>query len=286
MSARALRIGYTCHDAFPSTHTNTQQIFWTLSEVARLGHHIDLHVPALTGGADHRTTIARHYGAPDDTVPDTLVFTAAGDRDARRAMAKGRFDLAAPARFARSAHDVVWTRHPLALVRAVRTGLPAIFETYRPDFATAARFAPWRGAVLGRRRVAGVIAHSALAAAAFIDAGVPKARVLVAHNGYAPSLMEPSLERQEARALAGLPDDWPLLVYTGHVGPQKGTDMLISLAAALPDARLAIVGIEDGAHGRRWSSNSWTQPGSPTSCCCRASTLPTWPRISTQPTVW
>jgi glycosyltransferase involved in cell wall biosynthesis len=92
---------------------------------------------------------------------------------------------------------------------------------------------------VGEHRLAGVITHSALAHDAFVEAGVPAERVLVAHNGFAPSLMEPRLSRDEARRSLGLSGDRPLAVYTGHVGPQKGTKAVVSLAAALPDIRLS-----------------------------------------------
>src|SRR5258705_561436 len=45
---KALRLAYSCHDRFPSPDTNTQQIFWTVIEVARLGARVDLFVPSVT----------------------------------------------------------------------------------------------------------------------------------------------------------------------------------------------------------------------------------------------
>ncbi len=256
-----LRIGYTCHDAFPSTHTNTQQIFWTLSEVARLGHHVDLCVPAVHGGAEARALIGAHYGAPDGAVPDSLHFVPLGQSYSGTTAAKGWFDLRAAWRFSRRTHDVVWTRDPVAFAAALQWRVPVVFETYRPDFASSPSFALWRAAtvghsrrmgVIGAQRMAGVVTHSTLAARAFMAAGVPAERVLVAHNGFAPTLMAPALTRAEARAATGLPNDAPLVVYTGHVGPEKGTDALIALAAAVPEVRLVIVGVDDGSQERRW----------------------------------
>ncbi len=256
-----LRIGYTCHDSFPSTHTNTQQIFWTLSEVARLGHRIDLCVPAVRGGADGRALIGAHYGAPDGGVPDGLRFVPSGQADAGNTAAKGWFDLRAAWRFSRRTHDVVWTRDPLAFAAALQWRVPVVFETYRPDFASSPLFAPWRAAtighsrrmgLIGERRMVGVITHSTLASKAFIDAGVRRERVLVAHNGFAPTLMAPALSRDAARAATGLPGDAPLVIYTGHVGPEKGTEALIALAAAVPEVRLVIVGVDADSDERRW----------------------------------
>jgi len=264
-----LRIGYTCHDAFPSTNTNTQQIFWTTSEVARLGHIVDLHVPAVPDGADARASIARHYGSPGGVMPDGLRFAAARHRTSGSTSGKAWFDLRAPWRFSRRTHDLVWTRDPLAFATALQFRVPAVFETYRPDYATNVRFMPWRVATIGHsrrmgwvgeQRLAGVIAHSKLARDAFVEAGVPAERVLVAHNGFAPSLMEPRLSRDEARGSLGLSGDRPLVVYTGHVGPHKGTQALVALAGALPDIRLVIVGAGDEVE-RRWVAASGEQAG-------------------------
>jgi glycosyltransferase involved in cell wall biosynthesis len=175
-------------------------------------------------------------------------------------MARGWFDLRAPWRFSRRTHDVVWTRDPFAFAVALQWRVPAVFETYRPDFATAPSFAPWRTATIGHsrrmswigeRRMLGVIAHSNLTADAFVRAGVPPERVLVAHNGFAPSLMTPVVSRRDARVALGLPLDVPLVVYAGHVGPQKGTDVLASLAARVPEVRMVIVGAASESD-RQW----------------------------------
>ena len=265
----ALRVGYTCHDALPSNNTNTQQIFWTTSEVARLGHIVDLHVPALPDDADVRASIARHYGAPGGAAPDGLMFVATSHRASTSTSARAWFDLRVPWQFSRKTHDLVWTRDPLAFASALQFRVPAVFETYRPDYARSARFKPWRIATIGHsrrmtwvgeHRLAGVITHSALAHDAFVEAGVPAERVLVAHNGFAPSLMEPRLSRDEARRSLGLSGDRPLAVYTGHVGPHKGTKAVVSLAAALPDIRLVIVGA-DGDAERQWVAACGEQAG-------------------------
>jgi glycosyltransferase involved in cell wall biosynthesis len=256
-----LRIGYTCHDRFPSTDTNTQQIFWTLYEVARLGHTVDLRVRALPDADDVRAAVARHYGAPGDTLPDTLQLSAHRRGLSHQGLDTGWFDLTAPRRFDAAAHDVVWTRDPLALVSAMGGGVPVVFETFRPDFASTPAFAPWRWATLGRGRrhsvvprLTGVITHSHLASAAFRQAGVPAERCLTAHNGYAPSLMEPVMPVDVARRKVGLPSDRPLLVYAGHVGPQKGTGALVELARAIPEVSVVIVGVDQASREGQWLS--------------------------------
>ncbi len=147
---------------------------------------------------------------------------------------------------------MVWTRDPLAVVSSVRRRLPVVFETYRPDFASAARFGLWRRACLASPWLRGVVTHSRVAAEAFVAAGVPGERCVVAHNGFAPSLMTPRLDQREARLRLGLPLDELLVVYTGHVGPEKGTDALIRTAAAVPHARMVIVGVEPSSRESEW----------------------------------
>ena len=244
-----MRIGYCCHDSFPSSDTNTQQIFWTLFEIARLGAAVDLVVPALDirAGENARELVAGCYGAPSGTLPDTFQIVPLGNRPASSPLAKGWFDWRVAGRLAGGGYDLVWTRDALAAVSLLRRRLPTVFETYRPDFASAAPFRIWRRAVLRSSSLRGVITHSHVASDAFVAAGVPSAQCLVAHNGFAPSLMEPSLSAAEARTKLGLPADEFLVVYTGHVGPEKGIDALVRTAARAPGLRMVILGAEQGA---------------------------------------
>jgi glycosyltransferase involved in cell wall biosynthesis len=247
-----MRLAYSCHDSIPSSDTNTQQIVWTLLEVARRTVEVDLFVPSIEAGAsgDGRAAIAAYYGARPPMLPPALSIVPLGG-SARSALARGWFDWRLPARLGRRTYDLVWTRDPVALLACVRARREVVFETYRPDFASAARFGLWRHACLKSDRLRGVVAHSQLAANAFIAAGIAESRCCVVHNGFAPGVMEPRLDRRAARAQLGLPGDAPLLVYAGHVGPKKGTDTLVRLAAALPGVQVLVLGVEPGARETR-----------------------------------
>jgi glycosyltransferase involved in cell wall biosynthesis len=256
-----MRIAYTCHDSFPSSSTNTQQTFWTIVEVARLGVSVELFVPSVQtiAGQNPRATVAQYYGASIEALPETWSISALGDRPLEGSVEKGWFDWRIARRLTPSLrattgrrHDLVWTRDPLALVSCLRAGLPTFFETYRPDFAAQRRFAPWRRMCLASPHLCGVVTHSRLAADAYVAARVPPERVLVARNGFAPSLLEPVLSRAEARIRLALPPDGPLAVYAGHVGPDKGVDVLVRMAAAVPDAWILLVGASpDSIDGQR-----------------------------------
>jgi glycosyltransferase involved in cell wall biosynthesis len=100
-----------------------------------------------------------------------------------------------------------------------------------------------------------------MTANAFIEAGVAPDLCLVAHNGFAPSLMYPRLDRASARQDLDLPIDVPLVVYAGHVGPEKGTAALVSMAAHLPSARFVIVGTEPGSPTAAWAAEAARRAG-------------------------
>src|SRR5262245_54052436 len=109
-----MRVAYTCHDSFPSSDTNTQQIFWTLFEITRLGLAVDLFVPSVRAGADGREAIARHYGSPTGTLPPAWQLVPRGTADCRGSLAKGWFDWQVSRTIGRGAYDVVWTRDAVA----------------------------------------------------------------------------------------------------------------------------------------------------------------------------
>lgn len=268
--SRRLNLGYTCHDAFPATTTNTHQIYWTLFETATQGATVELNVPALAlsppaaSPDEVRRRLAQHYGAPVEDVPRGFSVVARGDDVRRTAFAKGRYDITAAPYLSRRGYDLIWTRDLVAAAGCVRAGLPVVFETYRHDLASARRFAWWRRLVLGRAAVRrqprrgerstihGLIVHSQLTADAFVAAGVDPERCLVAYNGMRPRAIGRGLTSSQARRQLGLPDDRPLVVYTGTVGIQKGTDVLLELAAQLPEIRMLLVGVEPGsAEARR-----------------------------------
>jgi len=257
-----MRLGYSCHDSFPSSDTNTQQIFWTVVEVARAGAAVDLSVPSIRvsdiGGI---ASLARHYGVEPSDMPSGFTVKPVGRSDAAGSIAKGWFDWNAPRAFRSADYDVLWTRDALAAWAFARAGRPFVFETYRPDFATASSFAWWRHACLRSPSLGGVVTHSRLAADAFRGAGVPPDRVLVAHNGYAESLMQPRLDKLAARRQLSLPGDASIVMYAGHAGPEKGIDVLLRMIAAVPQATLVILGVDEGTTEARWVADEAAKAG-------------------------
>lgn len=133
-------------------------------------------------------------------------------------------------------YEMVYTRRWLTAVVSTRIGIPTIFETYTDVSANHLR----RHCHLGR--LAGVVAHSRLAAAALVKRGLPEDRIVVCYNGYNPADLLPVLGRFEARGLLGLPRERPIVCYTGRLKQMKAPESILHVARYVPDALFVLVG--------------------------------------------
>ncbi len=252
-----MRIGYLTHEPLPSAETSTEQLVWTVSMMARQGLEIDLIVPAShedkdDGKSDPKDSIRRFYGSESDELLDRVSLVPVWrppfvQGNVRRAV----HDVTAPFHARRKGYDLVYTRDLYALAVTLTLGMPSVFETYRTDVNLLRRFAPFRRLVYKHPLLMGVVAHSRLAADYFVKAGVDSERVLVAHNGYSPSVMTPVQSKEEARRALGIDVHDRLVCYTGHVNPKKGVDIILHIARQVTDATFLIVGAIAGSDDER-----------------------------------
>lgn len=126
---------------------------------------------------------------------------------------------------------------------ASRTGIGTVLRTeHLPDVITdpAQRSAHLRA--LGH--VTGLICVSAAAAASFVAAGVPAAKIHVVHNGVLPE--EPRRDRAEMRHGLGVAPNAPLAVTVARLTEQKNHAALLAalpdIITAQPEFRLVLVG--------------------------------------------
>ncbi len=252
----SLRIGYLTHEPLPSSETSTEQLVWTVSMVAREGIDIDLVLPGPAevppSTEQYRHSIRTFYGSVDELLPERVRLTPVwrapfASGDFRRAI----HDVAAPFVARRRKFDVGYTRDLYALSLMLTLGIPTFFETYRTDINTLRRFGLFRRFVYPNPRLLGVVAHSQLCRDLFEREGVGANRLLVAYNGYSPRVMEPVRSKEEARAALALDSAAPVVAYTGHVNANKGVDILVSLAARLPEVSFVVVGAVEGSPGER-----------------------------------
>src|SRR4051812_32924128 len=68
-----MRLLSLCHHRLPSHHTNTQQLVWTSTELARLGHEVEVVCcKSDAQGITWRERIAEYYGV--GVLPDSIAF--------------------------------------------------------------------------------------------------------------------------------------------------------------------------------------------------------------------
>jgi glycosyltransferase involved in cell wall biosynthesis len=234
-----MRIVYPVTWARLGRHAAQAQTIATAGAFARAGHEVALLLPqgandpSLSAG-DVREWFAVQgdFGVIQRRSPwqgDAVVRTAMWLRQVWRDPAIGRADL-------------LYSRIPAMIGVGGLSPLPFATDHYRPwpDVYPAIRHLVRRTAA--KPHCLGYLIHSHYAADAYLRAGVPQERLLVAHNGFDP-LGEP-LEKATARARLGLPADRPLAVYTGRINRQKGLDTLLDLADRRPTVLFVLVGSE------------------------------------------
>jgi starch synthase len=137
--------------------------------------------------------------------------------------------------------DLLYSRVPAMIGAGQICPIPFATEQYRPwpDQWPFLRRHVRRTAL--HHRSLGYILHSDFAAQAYRRAGVPEAKLLVAHNGADPG---PLPDGALARERLGLPAARPVAVYAGRVNVRKGLDQLLALADLRPETLFLLVGSE------------------------------------------
>ncbi len=241
-----MRVTTLAHAAIPSHFTNTEQTIWTFTELARLGVKVEVICRGDRARARRlRAEVSDFYGIP--SMPETIDFTPTGLGGIGGAPTEGLADLRNVLHARRVGAGLVHTRDLFALTLALAAGLRCVFEAYRVDFNRDWRFALWRSWCYGRRNLRGIVTHSDLSRRSFIEAGATASRVATIYNGYASTHFEKLLSREEARIQLGLDPKAALVVYTGHVDPSKGMEMLVRVALKTPQASFLLVGSLPGS---------------------------------------
>jgi glycosyltransferase involved in cell wall biosynthesis len=140
--------------------------------------------------------------------------------------------------------DLLYSRMPAMLGMGQRAPLPFATEQYRPWPDDLPAIRPLMRRTARHRRCLGLILHSNYAAGAYRRAGVAGEKVLVAHNGANPHLLDGALGKAEARVRLGLPAGRPIALYAGRVNAEKGLDQILALAALRPEILFVLVGSE------------------------------------------
>ena len=246
MNASGMRVTTLTHAAIPSHFTNTEQTICTFTELARLGIEVEIICRGERARAGTlRAEVSDYYGIA--SMPETIFFTPNGLDGAGGPIREGLTDLRNVLRAQRDGAGLVHTRDLFALALALVLGLRSVFETYRVDINRDRQYTLWRSWCYRQRHLLGIVTHSELSRRGFIDAGATASRVTTIYNGYEPAHFEMALSREAARAKLGFDPKMALVVYTGHVDPTKGMELLGRIALQIPEASFLLVGSLPGS---------------------------------------
>lgn len=137
------------------------------------------------------------------------------------------------------------TRHPIVLSRALKAGIPCVYEDHDEDHNNAFKKLP--ELVRDNPHLRVVIAITASVQERLIQSGIPAERTMVLDSG----VNSQSFERQAATA-ASLRQSLlargvnRIVVYTGGLQVERGVDHILSAAAVLTDCLFLIFGGNNG----------------------------------------
>lgn len=138
--------------------------------------------------------------------------------------------------------DVLYSRIPAMFAMGGLSPIPFATDHYRPWPEVYPAIRPLVRRTARHRNCLGLVLHSHYAAAAYLRAGVPEDRILVAHNGFDRPAKRPDMAAERARL--GLPADRPIALYAGRIDATKGLDTLLALADLRPEVLFVMVGSE------------------------------------------
>ena len=235
-----MRIIYSYDTPMPDTGADTEQVVNTVAALARRGHGMTLLLPGPATGPGDAVALRAWYHVTGSFFLELIRWR--GHRV--RAAEKWSHAQRAPHHPSVAAADLVYTRNLLGAWQMLRAGRRVAYEHFRPWGDQYPPLQPFLRAVLRHSNLVGAVFHSELARQSYLRLGVAKERMLVAHNGWEPSRMEPRLSPAEARARLGLPGDRFTVVYTGRMNARKGLDILLAGAREAPEMLFVLVGSE------------------------------------------
>lgn len=234
-----MKICYIAAAVIPSRTANSVHVMKMCQAYARLGHEVSLMVPDETGDCEPGVDdVFGFYGVERN-------FTILRYRPRRPF--KAWLSVILPFRAIRATRAdwyhtrLKWTAWGLAVLGRK----PTLLEVHEvpPPRSWRERFLR---AASRSRRLKSVIAITAALKARLQPLVRPGTRIEVEPDGVDSACIERAPGRDEARARLGLePMAGPLVVYTGHLYPGRGIEIVVELARRLPGHRFLVVGGRD-----------------------------------------
>ena len=237
------RVAIISDERFPHHATNTQQVIKNADALAAAGLPVELVIPIqwkglFKPGYSVSKAISEYYNVPERTVIRKVPTIPASDLR----LEKFTHCFASLIYCRLKGYDVIYTRNEFTAIFGVMFGFKTVFETYRKfgdEYPRAMRFL---SGFAKKKNFLGMILHSHLSFNSMKKAGFPEEKLVVFHNGFDYSDMEPMLTKSEAREKLGWEFKGRYVVYTGNMQQNKGLESVIDIAQRLPETNFVLVG--------------------------------------------
>ncbi len=137
------------------------------------------------------------------------------------------------------AKPIVYTRHSAVAYQACQLGLPTIFESH--SGTDTAGFS-YQKLIKDHPKLLGVVLTSHQLEEAYLQEGFPAKSLLVQPNAVNLDLFQITADQKSLREKLQLPLEKPVALYSGHLFPFKGIDLVIACAEQMPQVTFVIVG--------------------------------------------
>ncbi len=138
--------------------------------------------------------------------------------------------------------DLIYTRNLWIAWTATLLGRMVIFDHYRPWSDQIPPLRRWIYRLNCDQSFLVNICHSDYTRTAYLDLGVPPAKLHCVRNGFAPQRLQPSITVETAKQTIGVPHHAKTVIYTGRLNHKKGLGLVMEAAKRLPELSFVLVG--------------------------------------------
>ncbi|MDH5506075.1 MAG: glycosyltransferase [Anaerolineae bacterium] len=232
-----MKIALIAASTIPARTANSIQVMKMAQALAGLDHQVRVYVPGISPGVGW-PQLAAHYGLGEQQA-FSLQWLPALAR-----LRRYDYGLRAVQRARRWGADLIYTRLPQAAAFASWSAFPTIFEIH--DLPQGSMGPRLLRTFLRGRGARGLVTITDALAAALMD-GFPISSVphllYIAPDGVDLDRYKDLPAPDQARAALNLPEGFTV-GYTGHLYPGRGIDLILKLAAQLPQINFLLAGGE------------------------------------------
>ena len=216
-----MKIAYIFDQPLPGKEADQMQLINTIAALSRHGCEVTLFLPASNVDDLPTADALREYYKIDAPFKlDCIHSIFPGPRIAEKVVHP--LLCTTLLRKKLRTFDLVYSRNIPAIVTSLSTGMPTMYDTYRPWPIQYAAMIPLFRLIFMDRNFLGIALHSEYSRQAYISKGFDPHKLLTAHNGYDKRYYTPALSKGEARALTGLERDAKIAMYAGRISMKKG----------------------------------------------------------------